>query len=270
MRGTALAILVVGLCGFCAAQKVRFSPANKSEVLQRARNIPGSDQERARQVTEWFREAGCKGNLLSEQKVEGSEIPNIICRMKGKADEEIIVGAHYDRASSAQRPFDNWSGALLLPSLYQCLRTRRRRHTVIFVAFGDHGDQPAGAEAFLNQLSPVELKGVKAMINLDALGLSPTKVWSDHSDKDLVQALMTMVYAIKIPASQIDAALAGRSDSDPFLHRQIPQITIHSLTQANLKAGKATPFEPSSFYDSYRLICGFIAYLDENHKLGTH
>jgi len=175
MRGTALAILIVGLCGFCPAQKVRFSPANKSEVLQRAKNIPTSDQERARQLTEWFREAGCKGNLLSEQKVEGSEFPNIVCRMKGKADEKIIVGAHYDRASSAQRPFDNWSGALLLPSLYQCLRTRRRRHTVIFVAFADHGDQPTGAEAFLNQLSPAELKGAKAMINLVLWGSHPQR-----------------------------------------------------------------------------------------------
>ncbi len=270
MRGTALAILVLGLCGFCAAQKIRFSPASKSEVLQRARNIPASDQERARQLTQWFREAGCKGNLLSEQTVEGSETPNIICRMKGKTDETIVVGAHYDRAASPQRRFDNWNGALLLPSLYQCLRTRRRRHTVIFVAFADHGDQPAGAEAFLNHLGLAELKALKAMINLDALGFSPTKDWSDHSDKELVQALMTIVYAIKIPASQIDIRAAGRSDSEPFLAREIPQITIHSLTQANLKAGKITPFEPSSFYDSYRLICGYIAYLDENYKSRTH
>jgi hypothetical protein len=270
MRGTALAILIVGLCGSCAAQKVRFSPATESEVLQRAKSIPESDQARARQLAEWFREAGCKGNLLSEEKVEGSDSPDIICRMKGKSEESIIVGAHYDRASSAHRPFDDWSGALLLPSLYQCLRTRRRRHTIIFVAFADHGDQPAGAEAFLNHLSPAELKGVSAMINLDTLGLSPTKVWSDHSDKELVKGLMTMVYATKIPASQIDIARAGNSDSEPFLARHVPQITIHSLTQANLKSGKATPFEPSSFYDSYRLICGFVAYLDENHKSRSH
>jgi Peptidase family M28 len=266
MRGAALAILVVGLCGFCAAQKVRFSPASRSEVLQRAKNTPTSDQERARLLIEWFRQAGCKGNLLTEQKVDGTEIPNIICRMKGKSNDTIVVGAHYDRVISPQRPFDNWTGSLLLPTLYQCLRTRRRRHTILFVAFADNRSQVSGAETFVNQLSPSELGEVKAMVNLDALGLSPTKVWSDHSDKELVQSVMTMVYAMKIPASQIDIGGAGKSDSDPFLARKIPQITIHSLTQANLIAGRATAFEPSAFFDSYRLICGFLAYIDENRK----
>jgi hypothetical protein len=270
MRGTALAILVVGLCGSCAAQKVRFSPASRSEVLQRAKNTPASNQDRARQLMEWFRQAGCKGSFLSEQKVDGSEIPNVVCRMKGKSEDTIVVAAHYDRVISPRRPFDNWTGSVLLPALYQCLRTRRRRHTMLFVAFADHGEQISGAKAFADQLTPAELKRMKAMVNLDALGLSPTKVWTGHSDKQLVQALMTMVYAMKIPASQIDIPAAGRSDSDPFLARGIPQITIHSLTQTNLIGGKVTPFEPSSFYDSYRLICGFIAYLDENRKLRTH
>ena len=60
---------------------------------------------------------------------------------------------------------------------------------------------------------------------------------------------------------------AGPSDSDLFLAQHIPQITIHSITQANLASGTATPFRPEVFYDSYRLICGFIAYLDEEQKL---
>lgn len=268
MRGTALAILFLGLCGSCAAQKVRLSPANKSDILQRAKSNPSTDQMRAQRLLAWFTQAGCKGALLSEQKVEGG-LPDIICRMRGKMQDAIIVGAHYDHASSRTRPFDDWTGALLLPSLYQCLRTRKRRHTIIFVAFADNGNQLTGAEAFVNHLSPIELSHVSAMINLDALGLSPTKVWSSHSDKDLVQALMKMVYAMEIPASQIDVGFAGKSDSEPFRSRNIPQITLHSLTQANLM-GKETPFNPQAFYDSYRLICGYVAYLDKIEKSKPH
>jgi len=111
---------------------------------------------------------------------------------------------------------------------------------------------------------------VKAMINLDALGLSSTKVWSDHSDKELVHELITMVYTLKIPASQVDIAAAGSTDSEPFLARNVPQITIHSLTQANLASRKATAFRPDAFYDSYRLICGYIGFLDESEKLRPH
>src|SRR5260370_1064212 len=70
------------------------------------------------------------------------------------------------------------------------------------------------------------------MVNLDALGLSPTKVWSSHSNKELVQDLLTMAYALKLPASQIDIERAGASDADSFIRQQIPNITIHSLAVA--------------------------------------
>ena len=270
MRGAALAILVLSLCAACAAQKVHFSPSKEPDLLQRTKEIPQTDRQRADQLKAWFSKAGCKGDFLSEQPVQGSDVPNIICRMRGKSDQAIVIGAHYDRASSPQRPFDDWTGALLLPSLYECLRTRRRKHTIIFVAFADHGDQVLGAQTFISRMSATELSHVRAMVNLDALGLSPTKIWSGHSDKDLVQALIKMVYAMKLPASQIDLNRAGPSDSDAFLSQHIPQITIHSISQPNLVSGTVTPFRPAAFYDSYRLICGFIAYLDEEQKLKSH
>lgn len=268
MRGTALGILILAMCGSGAAQKVHFSPADKAEILQRAKDNPETDQLRAQRLLAWFAEAGCRGPVLSQQQVEGG-LPNIICRLGGKSQDTIIVGAHYDHASSPRRPFDDWTGASLLPSLYKCLHTRRRRHSMIFVAFADHGDQLTGAEAFVKHLGPAELSHVTRMINLDALGLSPTKVWSGHSDNDLVQNLMKMAYAMQIPASQIDIAFAGNSDSEPFRSRNIPQITLHSLTQANLR-GKETDFRPGAFYDSYRLICGYIAYLDETRESRPH
>jgi hypothetical protein len=108
------------------------------------------------------------------------------------------------------------------------------------------------------------------MINLDALGLSPTKVWAAHSDKDLVHDLIVMVYALKLPASQVDLAALGSTDSDPFAVRHIPQITIHSLTQQNVVSGVGSQFRPNNYYDTYRLLCGYLAYLDQSVKLRPH
>jgi len=270
MRGAALAIFVLGLCGFCAAQKLHFSPASKADILQRTKNSPQTDQQRAAQLRLWFRDAGCDKNSLSEQKVDGSDAQNIICRMRGRNDDAIIVGAHYDRPSSPDRAIDNWNSAVLLPTLYQCLRTRRRQHTFIFVAFADSGNELAVAKAFVSQFTPTERSHMTAMINLDALGLSPTKVWSAHSDKELVQDLVTMVYVMKLPASQIDISAAGQTDSEPFRSLDVPQITIHSMTQANLAQGATTAFRPGNYYDSYRLICGYLAYLDKTRKPRPH
>jgi hypothetical protein len=247
------------------AQKVQFSAEEKSAVLERMKDIPGSNQGRAEQIKALFAAAGCNGNSLTEQKIEAAETPNIVCRLGNGEGDLVIVGAHYDRNSSPQRPQDNWSGASLLPALYHSLRQKKRSHSFVFVAFADHDNNPAGAEFYVRHLSRSEREHAEAMVNIDALGLSPTKVWAAHSDKDLVQALIVMVYALKLPASQIDIAAAGSTDSDPFAARHIPQITIHSLTQQNV-GGATTQFRPNNYYDTYRLLCGYLAYLDQSLK----
>jgi hypothetical protein len=230
------------------------------------KTIPETNAARASRLKELFNNAGCNGNALMEQKVDGVDTPNIICRLGAGEGDTVIVGAHYDRVSSAQRPLDDWSGAAILPALYQSLRNRKRSHRFIFVAFADNGADPAGAEFFVHHLDRAQLAHAEAMVNVDALGLSPTKVWTAHSDKELVHSLIVMVYALKLSASHIDIAAAGNTDSDPFASQHIPQITIHSLTQQNVATGATTQFRPNNYYDTYRLLCGYLAYLDQSLK----
>lgn len=272
MRGKApiFQILALILCGAALAQRVQFTPAEKAPVLERMKSIPETNAARASRLKELFSNAGCNGNSLFEQTVEGEDTPNIICRLGTVETDTVIVGAHYERVSSAQRPLDNWSGASILPALYQSLRDRKRSHSFLFVAFADSGTSPAGAEFFVHHLSSAQRDRAEAMINLDALGLSPTKVWTAHSDKDLVHSLIVMVYALKLSASQIDLAAVGSTDSDPFAAQHIPQITIHSLTQQNVATGATTQFRPNNYYDTYRLLCGYLAYLDESLKPRQH
>lgn len=272
MRGPNLAITIFSfvLCGVMLAQKVQFTPADKSVVLQRMKVVPESNQERATRLKELFIQAGCSENFLTEQKLDGAETPNIICRLGTGERDLVIVGAHYERTSSPQRPLDNWSGASLLPVIYQSLREKKRNHSFLFVAFADNGNNPTGAESFARHLSRSQLEHAEAMVNIDALGLSPTKVWAAHSDKELVHDLIVMVYALKLPASQIDIAALGSTDSDPFAARHIPQITIHSLTQQNVLNGASSAFRPNNYYDTYRLLCGYLAYLDQSLKPRPH
>ena len=271
MRGLGLVIVISGslLCGACLAQKVQFTPAEKPLVLERMKSIPETNPARALKLKELFSQAGCSGNSLIEQKVEGAESPNIICRLGTGGGDTVIVGAHYERTRSGHRPVDDWSGASLLPAIYQSLRQRKRSHSFVFVAFADDGNAPAGAEFFARHLTRSELERADAMINVDALGYSPTKIWTAHSDKDLVHSLIVMVYALKLPASQVDLTALGNTDSDPFAARHIPQITIHSLTQQNI-TGATTQFRPNNYYDSYRLLCGYLAYLDQSLKSRPH
>ncbi|HSK44272.1 MAG TPA: M28 family peptidase [Candidatus Binatia bacterium] len=136
---------------------MQFTPAEKATVLERMKAIPETNADRASKLKELFNDAGCNGNSLTEQKVEGTDAPNIICRLGAEEGDTVIVGAHYDRNSSAKRPLDNWSGAAILPALYQSLRSRKRSHSFVFVAFSDSGANPLGAEFFVNHLTRTRL-----------------------------------------------------------------------------------------------------------------
>jgi Peptidase family M28 len=256
-------------CALGSAQKVQFTAAGRAEILDRVKDAPATDSERASRIKAWFGEAGCNGALLREQAVPGSPAPNVICELRGEGSGAVIVGAHYETASAA-RPLDNWNAAALLPALYKALRGQRRHHHFIFVAFADQGGDLPGSRFFAGHMSPEELHRAEAMVNLDVLGLSPTKVWTSHSDKDLVHHLVIMVYALKLPASQIDMERASTTDSEAFASVQVPTITIHSLTEPNLAAGEATAFRPGNYYDTYRLVCGYLAYLDLTLKPRTN
>src|SRR5512147_1083300 len=109
MRPCILAICISALAALCLAQKLQFSPAEREEVVERAKSAPEDDLQRATQLRAAFMEAGCNGIRLREQKVDETATPNVICELPGESAETIIVGAHYEKASSPSRPIDNWT-----------------------------------------------------------------------------------------------------------------------------------------------------------------
>ena len=262
-----LTVLIFVLCAASYAQKVRFTPAQKSVVLERRESVPATESERQARLEELFKQAGCPERAMTEQKVESASGANVICRLAGKTNEVIIVGANYGLT-----PPDTWNGAVLLPSLYQALAGRKRHHTFIFVAFADDKRALLGSAFFANHLSQSEQDHTDAMINLDALGFSPTKVSTQHSDSELVKSLIAIVYILKLPASQVDMSKAVSTDSESFVAKHIPRITLHSLTVDDLSElhnGEllyAHQFRPENYFDSYHLISGFLAYLDETFR----
>jgi hypothetical protein len=267
MRGPVLAVLVLGVCGVCPAQRFRFTPADKSVVLQRVADAPASNKARESRIKDLFEQAGCSGAALTEQPVAGSDTPNLICRLNGTSDETIIVGAHYQHDPSAGAARDNWSAASLLPSIYQSVAGQRRHHTLLFIAFADNGNGQGGAGFYAGHMTQREVAQTEALLNLDVLGLSPTKVWTHNSDKDLVHDLIVVAYLLKLPLSQVD--IVDSSPTGPFEAKQIPLITIHSLTHANL-AGESVAFRPHNYVDSYHLVSGYLAYLDTILKSRTN
>jgi hypothetical protein len=117
-------------------------------------------------------------------------------------------------------------------------------------------------------MSKDEIKKTSAMINLDSLGTSPTKLELDRGDKKLANALALVATTFKMPLSVVNVHLVGRSDSDSFQDRHVPTLNIHSLTNATFpilhtRRDRMEAIQLDDYYDSYRLMSIYLAYLDQ-------
>ena len=210
-----------------------------------------------------FEEAGC---AVEEQPV-GRDSANVVCTMQVESDSMIIAGGHFDFAEHGQGMVDDWSGAALLPSLYEALKGVARRHTFVFVAFAEEETGLIGSSRYVKELSKEQRARVQAFVNLECLGLGPTKVWVHRATPALVSRLAEVANSIHAPVGEMDVEKVGDDDSHPFVSAHMPVITLHSITQESLKIlhsnrDRQDAIHPDDYYSSYKLAAIYLAYLD--------
>lgn len=254
-------------------QQVSYHRVEQAAVEERLKGSPADNLGRQKKLRQLFEAAGCKGEALTDVEVEGSALPNVVCKMPGQHDSVIIVGAHYDKVGTGNGVVDNWSGAAMLVSLFESLQTEPRRHIFLFVGFTDEEKGLVGSEQFVEQLSPWQRSRIRAMVNLDSLGLSPTKVWLSKADKGLAQALNNVAHSMKLPLAAVNAEQVGRADAEPFANYNIPSLTIHSVTQETFpvlhsQQDTLAAIRLDDYYATYRLAAAYLSYLDQTLAAG--
>ena len=110
-----------------AAQTIHFDKVEPAVIEERLGRAVKKTEERRAALRSLFEEAGCR--QLGELPVRGSRHANVVCVLEGTGQGRLVVGAHYDMTGGGQGVVDNWSGAALLPSLYQSLNGRARNLT---------------------------------------------------------------------------------------------------------------------------------------------
>jgi Peptidase family M28 len=262
-------LIVTIACAVGASAQVSFRLEPRELVEKRLQSFAGDNQVREDVIHEWFAQSGCVKANLSEQPVKFGLPPNVICMLPGETQEVIVVGAHTDKVMRAgDGVVDNWSGASLLPSLLFSLSAVKRHHTFVFVGFTAEEKGMAGSEYYVDHLTLEARARIEAMVNMDSLGVTPTKVWVTHADKPLLDALASVAMASKLPVSAANVDKIGTTDSEAFARYQIPRITLHSITQDTLSilhspSDKLAAIKMNDYYDSYKLIAEYLAYLDD-------
>jgi hypothetical protein len=266
-RSILIISVVVGLVTSSFAAGLSFVLLKRDLIEGRLRSFSRNDTEREIVLKNMFIEAGCKDQVM-EKPVRHVKQPDLICVLPGQSQQLIFVGAHFDHVDAGDGVVDNWSGASLLPSLYQGLRTRPTRHTFVFISFSGEEKGELGSESYVDSMTKDEVARSEAMVNLDTLGLGPTAVWLSHADPHLAQGLAAVAKAMKLPITAVNVERVGSSDSEQFARRKIHRITIHSLTQETLpilhsQRDKISAMRLDDYYDSYRLLAAYLVYLDE-------
>jgi len=252
------------------AETFRYKPVPREVVEARLGKYGGDNEQREATLKQMFAEAGCDEQHLSEQPVKGSKLPNLICLLPGSSGKVIIVGAHFDRVSEGDGVVDNWSGASLLPSLFEAVKVEARKHTYIFIGFTDEEKGEIGSRFYARQMTKEQVAATDAMVNMDTLGLAPAEIWVSHSDKRLNGLIAYIAQQLNVPLTGVNVEQVGSTDSEQFAQRKIPSITIHSLTQATWNArilhsskDKLSAIRPDDYYQTYRLLAAYVAFLDQ-------
>jgi hypothetical protein len=159
---------------------------------------------------------------------------------------------------------DNWSGASLLPSLYEAVKIEPRNHAYVFIGFTDEERGDVGSRFYARQMTKEQVAATDAMVNMDTLGLAPTEIWASHSDERLNGALIYIGKQTNIPVTGANVEQVGSTDSEQFAARKIPSITIHSLTQETWNAhilhtskDRFSAIRLDDYYQTYRLLAAY-------------
>jgi Zn-dependent M28 family amino/carboxypeptidase len=253
--------------GQLVAQQVTYTPVSQQVLEERLRRGAGNNKDREAALRKLFEEAGC--SVISEQAPKGLSRPNVLCTLPGDEKATVVVGAHYDKVPQGEGIIDNWSGAALLPSLFESLRQASRRLTFVFAGFSGEEEGLRGSRAYVKLMNAEDKANLKAMVNIDCLGLGPTKIEVQHSDQKLVDAAARMARAMNLPIDGVNVGQVGLSDAASFRQIKVPTLDFHSLTQETLplihnSRDSARTLRPSDYADSYRLIGAFLAFLDIN------
>jgi hypothetical protein len=264
---TALEGLILISATTAAAQSYRFQELQPEIIRQRLEQYSGSDPIREATLKKLFEEAGCSPEEIKEYPVKRLKAPNVSCTLPGTDEDVIVVGAHFDHVDAGNGIVDNWSGASLLPSLFQSIRSVPRRHTFVFISFTGEEKGMLGSRAYVAGLSKEQIARIRCMIDMDTLGLGPTEVWVSNSDPELVKDLAAAASSMHLPVSGMNVDGVGDSDGRSFKNRRIPIITLHSITGETMGVlhsprDKISAIKFNDYYDSYTLITAYLVMLD--------
>jgi hypothetical protein len=241
------------------------------ELLSELKSAPGENEAREKKLRDLYVQAGADDDAIGLQEVSSGDpavpaLHNVVVTKKGQTDAVIVVGGHLDKVKAGLGVIDDWSGACLASNLYQTLRNLETRHTFVFVGFAYEERGLLGSKAFVAGLAPGQKGRIRAMVNLECLGVDGPFLWTNGST-DRLEALAHKVADAHKLTLKDHVLLGVGADSIPFEKAGIPVITFDGLPRDKFRlihspADTYDNIQPARYLDAYRIVARFLLALD--------
>lgn len=227
IKTASIALFVAAFANVCLAQAT--SPSVTEETIKADMEMHVcKNGDRLEAVKSLFKKRGATDEEL---KVETfNSVENLVVSKKGKTEETIIVGAHYDKVSEGCGAIDNWTGIVIIANIFANMRNMPTDKTIQFVAFGKEELGLVGSNAMAKSIPKEKRSQICSMINLDSFGFTYPQVLSNSSNSKMTKFAKELADEVKMPFSNASLGGAADADSSSFLSKEIPAITFHGLS----------------------------------------
>jgi Zn-dependent M28 family amino/carboxypeptidase len=150
---------------------------------------------------------------------------NVVAKPKGAATCTTVTGGHYDSVAAALGADDNASGTAAVIELARVVAARGLTAGNCFALFSAEEFGLFGSKAYVDALPPADLNALRAMVNLDVVGLPETlELIGDADLTDLAR-----IEAQKLGIDSMPSSIPNGAGSDhlSFQRAGVPVLMLY-------------------------------------------
>ena len=240
--------------------------SSQEQIAESVKLAPCKSENRLVAVKQLFEKMGAKEQDIAVEKFDKDKISNLVVKKKGKSEETIIVGAHYDKTKEGCGAIDNWTGISIIAHLYRTINQIQPEKSYLFVAFDQEEVGLLGSDAMAKAIPKEKRPQFCSMVNLDSFGFAAPQAMENTSSGELVSIAKKLAKESAFPFTT-GSILYADADSSSFRKRGIPSITFTALDNnwqkyLHSENDKLEKINFTSVYLGYRFTLVFLAKLD--------
>lgn len=193
------------------------------QIAEDVKAAPCKGKERLEAVKKLFLKMGAADSDIAVESKGG--VNNVVVVKKGKTDEIVIIGAHYDKVANGCGAIDNWTGVTIIAHVYRTMKDAVTNKTYKFVAFDSEEAGLVGSAMMAKSIPKEKRAEICSMVNLDSFGIGYPRSFADGSDPKMIAAAKDLAASLKMPFENMVIPGAG-ADSISFRDKGIPAVTF--------------------------------------------